>query len=71
MKNKTNPSDDTAKVIQGFYTVAEAAAIAKCSAQTIVRAIKAEKLKALQPGGVNTARLIPQGNLVEFLFGKK
>lgn len=55
--------------VQGLYTVAEAAAITKCSAQTIVRAIKAGKLKAVQPGGFNTTRLIPCGNLSDYLSG--
>jgi len=36
---------------------------------TIHRAIKAGKLKSLQPGGPNSNRLIPQGNLAEYLYG--
>jgi excisionase family DNA binding protein len=69
---KKNKSDsNNAKVVQGFYTMAEAAAIAKVSSLTIFRAIKAGKLKSLQPGGRNSTRLIPQGNLVAYLYGKK
>ncbi|MEY2499818.1 MAG: hypothetical protein QOI07_152 [Verrucomicrobiota bacterium] len=69
MKTKTNPTNPAANIVQGFYTVAEAAAITKRSSQTIVRDIKAGKLAALQPGGPNTSRLIPQGNLVSYLYG--
>lgn len=68
MKNKPQLNDN-AKVAQGLYTVAEAAVIAKRSVQTIVRDIKAGKLVALQPGGPRCARLIPQGNLCDYLYG--
>jgi hypothetical protein len=38
---------------------------------TIERAIKSGKLKVLQPGGVHSKRLVPQGNLVAYLYGGK
>ena len=68
---KTKSNRKTTKVVAAFFSVAEAAAIAKCSSMTIERAIKAGKLKSLQPGGRNTTRLIPQGNLVAYLYGGK
>ena len=68
-KYKTQFIPKRQQSVQGFYTVVEVAALAKCSTQTIVRAIRAGKLKALQPGGINAARLIPQGNLVAYLYG--
>lgn len=68
-QSKTQSVPKQVQPLQGFYSLAEAATLAKCSTQTIARAIKAGKLKAIQPGGFNTTRLIPQGNLVEYLYG--
>jgi excisionase family DNA binding protein len=59
------------KSVPGFYSIAECAALAKCSSMTIERAIKAGKLKVLQPGGAKSTRRVPQGNLVDYLYGKK
>jgi excisionase family DNA binding protein len=59
------------KVVQGFYSVKEAAGIAKCSEQTIKRVLKAGDLKALQPTGPRGTILIPQGNLVAWLTSRE
>jgi hypothetical protein len=65
---KTKP-DEQRKPIQAFYHIAECAALAKCSAQTIMRAIKSGKLRGRQPGGPNSTWVVAQGNLVEYLYG--
>ena len=65
---KTKPS--STKVVQALFSAREAAAIAKCSDQTIKRFIRLGKLKAFQPTGKRGTILIAQGNLIEWLTSR-
>jgi hypothetical protein len=65
---KTQPNEYR-KPIPAFYHLAECAAMAKCSTQTIMRHIKSGKLRGFQPGGPDSTWLVAQGNLVEYLYG--
>lgn len=55
------------KSVPAFYTIAEAAAVARCSAVSITRRINDGTLKAWQPAGKYGSVLIPQGNLDAFI----
>jgi hypothetical protein len=61
----------TPKTVSGFFSIAQCAAAANCCSMTIERAIKAGKLKVLQPGGPHSKRMVPQGNLVAYLYSEE
>jgi hypothetical protein len=70
MKSNTKTQrNGESKPIQAVYRIAECAAMAKCSSQTIMRHIKSGKLNGFQPGGPDSTWLVAQGNLVEYLYG--
>ncbi len=58
------------KTVQGFFTLKEAAEIAKCSTVHLKTQIRSGNLKAFQPTGKGGTVIIPQGNLVAFLTSR-
>lgn len=60
-------SNNAAKTIPAFYTLREAAEVARVHVQTIKRYIDQGKLKAFQLDG---KVLVVQGNLIDFITSR-